>query len=60
MAKLKITQTVSRAGASKRQRANLEALGLHRIHQTVTVESNPVSLGMIARVSHMVKVEAEK
>jgi len=60
MAKLKVTQTVSRAGANKRQMANLEALGLHKIHQTVVVESTPVALGMIARVNHMVKVEEVK
>ena len=43
MAKVKITQIKSRSGATKRQIANLASLGIHRIHQSVEVELNPVS-----------------
>ena len=43
MAKVKITQTKSRSGATKRQIANLASLGIHRLHQTVEVELTPVS-----------------
>ena len=57
MAKLKITQVKSKNGATKRQIANLESLGIHRLHQTVEVELTPVSKGMIEKVSHLVKVE---
>ena len=57
MAKLKITQIKSKNGATKRQIANLESLGIHRLHQTVEVELTPVSKGMIEKVSHLVKVE---
>ena len=57
MAKLKITQIKSKNGATKRQIANLESLGIHRLHQTVEVELTPVTKGMIEKVSHLVIVE---
>lgn len=60
MAKLKVTQVVSKNGATKRQIANLQSLGIHRLHQTVEVEDNPVIRGMITKVSHLVVVEESK
>ncbi len=57
MAKVKITQIKSRNGASKRQIANLQSLGIHRLHQTVEVELTPVTKGMLEKVLHLVKVE---
>ena len=57
MAKLKITQVKSKNGATKRQIANLESLGIHRLHQTVEVELTPVTKGMIEKVRHLVSVE---
>lgn len=57
MAKLKITQTVSKNGATKRQIANLRSLGIRKMHQTVEVEKTPVTAGMVAKVSHLVEVE---
>ena len=57
MATLKITQIKSKSGATKRQIANLQSLGIHRLHQTVEVELTPVAKGMIEKVSHLVKVE---
>lgn len=57
MAKVKVTQIISKNGATKRQIANLQSLGIHRLHQTVEVELTPVSKGMIEKVSHLVKVE---
>jgi large subunit ribosomal protein L30 len=57
MAKIKITQTKSRIGATERQRKNLDALGLHRIDQTVEHEDSPVVLGMVEKVRHLVKIE---
>ena len=38
MAKIKITQIRSKNGADKRQKANLQNLGLRRMHQSVEVE----------------------
>ena len=57
MAKLKITQIKSKNGASKRQIAHLESLGIHKLHQTVEVELTPVTKGMVEKVLHLVKVE---
>ena len=57
MAKVKITQIKSKNGATKRQIANLESLGIRRLHQTVEVELTPVTKGMVEKVLHLVKVE---
>jgi large subunit ribosomal protein L30 len=57
MAKLKITQVVSKNGATKRQIANLKSLGIHRLHQTVEVEKNPITEGMVTKVRHLVDVK---
>ena len=57
MAKLKITQVVSKNGETKRQIANLRTLGIRKMHQTVVVEKNPVTEGMLAKVRHLVEVE---
>ena len=60
MAKVKITQIKSIASATKRQQANMQCLGIHRMHQTVEVELTPVTAGMIEKVRHLVKVEEVK
>ena len=60
MAKIKITQIKSKNGATKRQIANLQSLGIHRMHQTVEVELTPVSKGMLDKVRHLVTVEETK
>ena len=57
MAKLKITQVKSKNGATKRQIANLESLGIRKMHQTVEVELTPITKGMVEKVLHLVKVE---
>ncbi|MBE6227732.1 MAG: 50S ribosomal protein L30 [Bacteroidales bacterium] len=57
MAKLKITQVKSKNGATQRQIANLESLGIRRLHQTVEVELTPVTKGMVEKVRHLVIVE---
>jgi len=58
MAKIKITQTVSRIGSTARQKANLDALGIKKMHQTVVHEDSAIILGMVEKVKHLVKVEA--
>ena len=57
MAKLKITQVISKNGETKRQIANLRTLGIRKMHQTVEVEKTPVTMGQVAKVAHLVKVE---
>ena len=60
MTKVKITQTKSRNGATKRQIANLASLGIHRLHQSVEIELSPVTEGMLQKVLHLVSVEEVK
>ena len=57
MTKLRITQIISKNGETKRQIANLRTLGIRRMHQTVEVEKNPVTMGQVAKIAHLVKVE---
>ena len=57
MATLKITQIKSRIGATAKQCANLDALGLHRINHTVTHSDSAIILGMLNKVKHLVTVE---
>ncbi|HOE93878.1 MAG TPA: 50S ribosomal protein L30 [Candidatus Cryptobacteroides sp.] len=57
MAKLRITQTASVIGQTKRQKANLLNLGIRRMHHTVEVEDTPITRGQLAKVAHLVKYE---
>ncbi len=54
--KLKITQIKSEIGQKPKQKRTLIALGIHRMNQTVIKEDCPSNLGMINKVSHLVKV----
>ena len=60
MAKLNITQVISRIGTTAQQRKNLAALGLRKINQSVEHEDSKMILGMIEVVKHLVKVEPVK
>ena len=57
MAQVKVTQVRGKSGATKRQIATLEALGIQKIHQSVEVELTPVIKGMIEKVRHLVLIE---
>ena len=57
MAKLKITQVISKNGETKRQIANLRTLGIRKMHQTVVVEKNPITMGQLNKIAHLVKYE---
>ena len=57
MAKLKITQTRSAINKPKDQKATLVALGLRKLNNPVIHENNPVILGMVNKVKHLLKVE---
>ncbi len=54
--KLNVTLVKSAAGRLEKQQRTVLALGLKRLHQTVTVEDNPAMRGMIRTVSHLVTV----
>jgi len=57
MTELKVTQTKSKIGGTRVQRASLRSLGLHRIGETVVKADRPEIRGMIAVVRHLVTVE---
>jgi len=57
MAKLKITQTRSQIGETRKHRGTLRALGLGKIGRTAEHKEGPVVAGMLRKVRHLVKVE---
>ncbi len=58
--KLKITQVKSMIGASKNQKATLEALKLGRPNYSVELYDDPRLQGQLRVVNHLVKVEEVK
>ena len=58
MSQLKVTQIRSAISTKPKHRGTLRALGLRGIGQTNTLPDRPEIRGMIARVPHLVKVEA--
>lgn len=55
--KLIVTLVHSTAGRLVKQQRTVEALGLKKLHQSVTVEDTPAMRGMIRTVSHLVDVK---
>jgi large subunit ribosomal protein L30 len=56
MAKIKITQVRSRIHCTKRQKLNLDALGLRKMNATVEHEATPQIMGMVEKARHLVKI----
>jgi large subunit ribosomal protein L30 len=57
-AAVQVTQVRSGIGTKPKHRGTLRALGLHGIGTTNTLPNRPEIRGMIARVPHLVRVEA--
>lgn len=57
---VRITLVKSPIGYTKRQKATVQALGLHRMQQTVEQVDSVTLRGMLAKVSHLVKIEEEE
>ncbi len=55
--KVRITQVRSAIGYNRKQRQTLRGLGIRRMNHTVELTATPPVLGMIRKVSHLVKVE---
>ncbi|MBN2550607.1 MAG: 50S ribosomal protein L30 [Anaerolineales bacterium] len=53
---VRITLVKSAIGYSKRHKATIRALGLHRMHQTVEHVDSPTLRGMLSKVNHLVEV----
>lgn len=58
MSTVKVTQTGSPIRRTKDQRATLVGLGLGKIGRTRELQDTPSVRGMIAKVSHMVRVDS--
>ena len=54
---VRVTLIKSPIGYNLRQKRTVQALGLRRLHQTVEHVDAPTLRGMIAKVSHLVRVE---
>jgi len=54
---IKVTLKKSLIGRLEKHKATARGLGLRRINHTVTVEKTPATLGMINKISYLVKVE---
>ncbi len=57
MAKLKITLVKSLIGRPEEQRSTIRSLGLRKMNSSVIKEDSPAIMGMIRKVSHLLKVE---
>jgi len=57
MSKIKLTQVRSIIDRPKKQKETMKALGLRKMHQSVEKEATPQILGIVAKVSHLLKVE---
>ena len=57
MKKLKITKVKSVIDRPERQKRTMEALGWRKVNASVELEATPQMLGMVRKVTHLVKVE---
>jgi large subunit ribosomal protein L30 len=55
--KLKITQIKSLIGSRPKHRLTMQALGFHRMHETLEKTDTPQIRGMVHQVRHLVQVE---
>ncbi len=56
-AMLRVTWVRSTIGHKAGARGTIQALGLHRLNQTVQIPDTPVNRGMIRRVAFLLQVE---
>lgn len=54
--RVQITLVKSPIGYSVRHKATVQALGLHRLNQTVEHVDSPTLRGMLAKINHLVEV----
>jgi len=57
MVKAKVKLVKSLIRVPKDQKATVYALGLKKVNQEVVKEVNPAILGMLKKVSHLIKIE---
>jgi len=54
---IKVTLLRSPIGFPMPQKATVQALGLHRLNQTVEHKDTPAMRGMLMKVIHLIRVE---
>jgi len=57
MKKIKITLVKSPIDRPERQKQTVKALGLNKTNSTKEVEATPQILGMVRKLTHLLKVE---
>ncbi len=57
MSTLKITLKKSCNGRLEKHKKTVQALGLRKIHQSVTLTETPQIVGMVNKISYMLDVE---
>ncbi|HWR31979.1 MAG TPA: 50S ribosomal protein L30 [Chitinophagaceae bacterium] len=57
MKKIRVTLVKSPIDRPERQKLTVQALGLNKTNSSKEVEATPQVLGMIRKVTHLVKVE---
>ena len=60
MKKIRITLVKSPIDRPERQKLTVQALGLNKTNSTKEVEATPQILGMIRKITHLLKVEDVK
>ncbi|MFH2059030.1 MAG: 50S ribosomal protein L30 [Pseudomonadota bacterium] len=55
--RIKITQIKSKIGRPAKHGRILRSLGIRRMHHTVEHNADPVILGQVKKICHLVKVE---
>lgn len=60
MKKIKITLVKSPIDRPERQKLTLQALGLNKTNSMREVEATPQVLGMVRKVTHLLKIEESK
>ena len=57
MKKIKITQVRSAINRPKDQKLTIQALGIKKLNRPVEKEATPQIIGMVNKISHLLKVE---
>jgi large subunit ribosomal protein L30 len=57
MSKVRITLQKSKIDRTKAQKLMLESLGLNKVGSSVEKEATPQIMGIVTKVSHLVKTE---
>ena len=57
MKKIKVTLVKSPIDRSERQKLTVQALGLNKMNSSKEVEATPQIMGMVRKITHLLKVE---